>query len=108
MPLATPAPRALSTEGDGSNTTPPPSLISFAPPSSCGTNFFEFNTDGGSSSYYEQGPRAAQHSCFPSGYSVTSDFFYSPGWCPDGYTEACSSELVVAPRTETHFTCCPS
>ncbi|KAI1344300.1 hypothetical protein F5Y15DRAFT_366109 [Xylariaceae sp. FL0016] len=90
--------------------TPPalPPLTSFSPPSKCLGDgaFFEFKSD--SSTYYIQGPRGVQTSCFPPSYSANTNTFYSPGWCPDGYTEAHSWTKTLSPLTETHFTCCPS
>lgn len=45
--------------------------------------------------------------CFPSGWASTSQY-YSPGLCPAGYTEACSSLVSAGTVTETQATCCPT
>lgn len=46
--------------------------------------------------------------CYPSGYNPTvGGDYYSPGFCPSGYTEACSSANSAGTVTEWAYTCCP-
>jgi hypothetical protein len=57
--------------------------------------------------YLSQGP-TDWRSCFPSGYEAKTDFYYSPGVCPSGYSIASSSVLSIGVSSETRATCCPS
>ncbi|KAJ5633081.1 hypothetical protein N7490_009420 [Penicillium lividum] len=83
-------------------TTPIPLTTTFSPPPSCTTDtwFLEYlsstylyNTVISATSAewcLSQGPEDWS-SCFPSGYSPSTDFYYSPGVCPSGYTIATQS-----------------
>lgn len=72
----------------------------FSPAPSCTNDFYTAPT------YYSiGGPLASE--CFPSGWASTSQYF-SPGICPTGYTEACSSLSTYGTLVETFATCCPT
>jgi len=73
----------------------------FAPAPSCTADFY---TEG---IYYSiGGPSPSQ--CFPSGWASLSQYF-SPGVCPEGYTQACSKMVVTGgTKIETQATCCPT
>lgn len=75
----------------------------FIPAPSCTTDIY---TNTASNFYYLGDSPSA---CFPTGWASTSQFF-SPGVCPQGYTQACSStQLVSGGRAvETQATCCPT
>jgi hypothetical protein len=76
-----------------------PLTTTFTPVPSCTTNFYTLPI------YYSiGGPLASQ--CFPSGWVSTSQYF-SPGICPNGYTQACSSLSISGTDVETQATCCP-
>ncbi|KAK0740704.1 hypothetical protein B0T18DRAFT_331036 [Schizothecium vesticola] len=65
----------------------------------------------GSVSRYEQGPLFTSGSnCFPSAYDASPQNYYSPGFCPHGYTAACSSTNRIQTRAaeETVLVCCPT
>ncbi|KAK8129112.1 hypothetical protein PG984_010220 [Apiospora sp. TS-2023a] len=51
--------------------------------------------------------RSATSECYPSGFEIRSDAFYSPGLCPSGWTSACGTPEVIGTITETRATCCP-
>ncbi|KAF8860665.1 hypothetical protein BDZ45DRAFT_304603 [Acephala macrosclerotiorum] len=89
---------STSPSSTGTITSAPALTTTFTPAASC-TNDFYTNTE--SNWYSIGGPLASQ--CFPSGWASTSQYF-SPGICPDGYTQACSS----LNGAETRATCCPS
>ena len=100
-------------------TAPLPLTTTFSPPSACTTDtwYIEYvkgtyyYTTSISNSlegwYFSQGP-TDWSSCFPSGYEATTDFYYSPGVCPSGYSIASSSVLSIGVSSETRATCCPS
>lgn len=49
--------------------------------------------------------------CLPSGFMPYNRYFYSPGVCPSGYTEACYTQSIPSTRNnrpETRITCCPT
>ncbi|KAK0654756.1 hypothetical protein B0T16DRAFT_287022, partial [Cercophora newfieldiana] len=61
--------------------------------------------DGG---WWAEGPlQTDPYDCFPESYNPTIKNFYSPGFCPQGYTPGCTSKNTVASLTETVYTCCP-
>lgn len=71
----------------------------FFPSPSCTNDFYTAGI------YYSiGGPLASE--CFPSGWRSTSQYF-SPGICPTGYTQACSSLSTSGTEVETFATCCP-
>src|SRR5256885_2077011 len=43
--------------------------------------------------WWQLGPSNAPQ-CLPPNYQSSSDFYYSPGVCPSGYTEACTSSVI--------------
>ncbi|ERS96784.1 hypothetical protein HMPREF1624_06993 [Sporothrix schenckii ATCC 58251] len=89
-----------------------PSLTTtFVPSPSCTIDVYKMPYPGitcaiGSSlipcEYYHLGVDSSVSNCFPSGWSATK--YFSPGVCPEGYTEACSSTVGA----ETRATCCPT
>jgi len=96
----------------------------FRAPSTCTTTLpqiFQVHAGAGDSSsdddqpqyHYVQGPLYTPGSdCFPTGYDASPSNYYSPGFCPHGYTEACTrTEPVAKTRAdeqETAFICCPT
>jgi hypothetical protein len=100
-------------------TTPLALTTTFSPPPDCFTDtwYIEYvtgeyyYTTSISNSlegwYLSQGP-TNWRTCFPSGYEATTDFYYSPGVCPSGYSIAKSSVLSIGVSSETRATCCPS
>ena len=84
----------------------------FRAPSSCTTTTPQiYQIWTGKESRYEQGPLFTSGSnCFPSGYNPLSDNYYSPGFCPHGYTAACTrtGSQRTATQTETALICCPT
>jgi len=79
-------------------------------PSSCTTPAPQlYQVRSRDSSSYVQGPLfTAGSDCFPKGYDPAPANYYSPGWCPAGYTTACSSLASVSTATETAVICCPT
>ncbi|KUJ10711.1 uncharacterized protein LY89DRAFT_249366 [Mollisia scopiformis] len=73
-----------------------PLTTTFTPSPACTNDFYTAPT------YYSIGGPLAS-TCFPSGWASTSQYF-SPGVCPEGYTQACASISA----SETFATCCPS
>ncbi|KAK0748493.1 hypothetical protein B0T21DRAFT_23293 [Apiosordaria backusii] len=88
-----------------------PLTTTFSAPSSCSTalsNFYEV-FEGEKDSSYVQGPLFPTHKdCFPSGYDPEPTKYYSPGFCPQEYTAACSSIRTSSTVTETAVACCPN
>jgi hypothetical protein len=86
----------------------------FTPSPYCTNEYWRVNETGTYSQdnqintyqYMTLGPPSTSD-CFPTGYNEAKSIFYSPGVCPDGYTEACSSTVNVGTLTETRATCCP-
>ncbi|KAE9377936.1 hypothetical protein N431DRAFT_461505 [Stipitochalara longipes BDJ] len=75
----------------------------FTPAPSCTTDLYTVT----SGTYYSiGGPSASISQCFPSGWQSLSQYF-SPGVCPQGYTQACSDLSGSDVVTETRATCCP-
>ncbi|KAK4239273.1 hypothetical protein C8A03DRAFT_14330 [Achaetomium macrosporum] len=87
-----------------------PLTTTFRAPSSCTTTTPQlYQVRSGSDSRYVEGPLFTSDSdCFPSGYDPTPTNYYSPGWCPYGYTTACSSLASLRTETETAVICCPT
>lgn len=85
-----------------------PLTTTFEAPSSCTTTTPQlYQSWSGSTSRYVEGPLYTSDSdCFPSGYNPNN--YYSPGWCPSGYTTACSSLASASTETETAVICCPT
>ncbi|KAL2016514.1 hypothetical protein VTK56DRAFT_3442 [Thermocarpiscus australiensis] len=82
----------------------------FRVPSSCTSSAAQlYQVWSGSDSSYVQGPLFTPGSdCFPSGYDPAPTNYYSPGFCPHGYTTACSSLTTVSVEMETAVICCPT
>lgn len=87
-----------------------PLTTTFRAPSSCATATAQlYQVWSGADSSYVQGPLyTADSDCFPSGYDPAPTNYYSPGWCPHGYSAACSSLASVSTETETAVICCPT
>ncbi|KAK4175897.1 hypothetical protein QBC36DRAFT_17249 [Triangularia setosa] len=88
-----------------------PLTTTFSAPSSCSTAFSNFYEvfEGEKESSYVQGPLFPTHKdCFPSGYDPAPTKYYSPGFCPQEYTAACSSLRTSSTVTETAIACCPN
>ncbi|RFU26333.1 hypothetical protein B7463_g10006, partial [Scytalidium lignicola] len=79
-----------------------PLTTTFTPAASC-THDFYTNVQ---SNYYSIGGQSPSQ-CFPSGWASMSQYF-SPGVCPDGYTQACYDWSASGTNTETRATCCPT
>ncbi|CAG8224675.1 unnamed protein product [Penicillium salamii] len=102
-----------------SATTPLALTTTFSPPASCTTDTWYVEYLSGSyyfttsiadpleGWFFSQGP-SDWSSCFPSGYKTTTDFYYSPGVCPSGYSIASATTLSIGTNAETRATCCPS
>lgn len=82
----------------------------FRAPSSCTTNAPQlYQVWSEQESHYVEGPLFTQDSdCYPSGYDPAPTNYYSPGWCPYGYTTGCSSLASTGTVTETAVICCPT
>ncbi|KAK3293327.1 uncharacterized protein B0H64DRAFT_210423 [Chaetomium fimeti] len=82
----------------------------FRAPSSCTTTTPQlYQVWSESESHYVEGPLFTSDSgCFPSGYDPAPTNYYSPGWCPYGYTTGCSSLASAGTVTETAVICCPT
>ncbi|KAK4120764.1 hypothetical protein N657DRAFT_692659 [Parathielavia appendiculata] len=87
-----------------------PLTTTFRAASSCTTATPQvYQVWSGAESSYVEGPLFTSGSdCFPSGYDPAPANYYSPGWCPYGYTTACSSLASVSTETETAVICCPT
>ncbi|KAL2265591.1 hypothetical protein VTJ83DRAFT_6691 [Remersonia thermophila] len=87
-----------------------PLTTAFEAPSSCSSDAAQIHQVwSGSASSYVAGPLFARDShCFPSGYGPEPTRYFSPGWCPRGYTTACSSVATAGRETETAVLCCPA
>ncbi|KAK5660896.1 hypothetical protein OQA88_12269 [Cercophora sp. LCS_1] len=88
-----------------------PLTTTFTAPSSCSTTTPQiYQIWSGTESRYEQGPLFTSGSnCFPSGYNPAPNNYYSPGFCPHGYTAACTSlDSQTKSATETALVCCPT
>ena len=87
-----------------------PLTTTFRAPSSCTTTTPQlYQVRSGTESSYVEGPLfTAGSNCFPSAYDPAPTNYYSPGWCPYGYTPACSSFASVSTATETAVICCPT
>ncbi|KAJ5351655.1 hypothetical protein N7452_000629 [Penicillium brevicompactum] len=100
-------------------TSPLALTTTFSPPAACTTETwiveyltgsYYFTTsvmEPGADWFFSQGP-IDWSSCFPSGYQVTTDFYYSPGICPSGYSIASATIVSLGTNTETRAACCPS
>lgn len=87
-------------------------MTTFRPPSTCTTatpQIYQIFT--GREYRFEQGPLFTSGSnCFPGGYDAAPNGYYSPGFCPHGYTAACTrkdSQKTTLP-VETALICCPT
>ncbi|KAK3315225.1 hypothetical protein B0H66DRAFT_606122 [Apodospora peruviana] len=96
-----------------------PLTTTFQAPSSCTTNTPQIYQIWTEKQYqYVQGPLFKQDSdCYPSGYDASPSAYYSPGFCPHGYTAACTSlgpgggssaTGAVQGDAETALICCPT
>ncbi|KAJ9302099.1 hypothetical protein DTO271G3_965 [Paecilomyces variotii] len=96
---------------------PLPLTTTFTPASSCLVDLYQVdNTEGvycgvGITTYLCQylqlGPTSTS-ACLPSGWNTGSTAYFSPGICPSGYRQACSSTVNIGTLVETRATCCPS
>ncbi|KAK4451783.1 hypothetical protein QBC34DRAFT_43032 [Podospora aff. communis PSN243] len=88
-----------------------PLTTTFRAPSSCTATPQIYQIFTGNEYRLEQGPLFTSGSnCFPPGYDAGPDRYYSPGFCPQGYTAACTktdSRQTRSP-TETALICCPT
>ncbi|EGS23593.1 uncharacterized protein CTHT_0002880 [Thermochaetoides thermophila DSM 1495] len=87
-----------------------PVTTTWQAPSGCATDAI-YQVWSGAESSYIQGPLYTRGShCFPSGYEPSPTQYYSPAWCPTGYTAACSSlsPVSLGLETETAVICCPT
>lgn len=94
-------------------TAVPALTTTFTPASSCTIDLYKLQYPGitcalGTSlipcEFFHLGVDSSASKCFPLGWSDSTAAYFSPGICPDGYTEACSSTVGA----ETRATCCPS
>ncbi|KAL6705202.1 hypothetical protein ACN47E_007162 [Coniothyrium glycines] len=84
----------------------------FTPDASClaSSNIWRIHTTcpGNDGCYYLlQGPPVTSD-CMPTNYNYDRKAYYSPAYCPAGYTAACSSLSITNRITETQYTCCPT
>jgi len=86
------------------STTGFPLTSTFTPPATCLSTLYYYDSPTGF--WVELGPSNAPD-CLPPNYQSSLGIYYSPGVCPSGYTEACSSSVLVDSLTETRATCCP-
>ncbi|KAK4144118.1 uncharacterized protein C8A04DRAFT_11845 [Dichotomopilus funicola] len=86
-----------------------PLTTTFTPPASCiATDPQLYQVWSRTSSSYVAGPLfTADSNCFPKSYNPVPTNYYSPGWCPHGYTIACSTLASTGIETETAAVCCP-
>lgn len=77
-------------------------------PSSCMAEYDRVYKIHSTDVWYWLQPGPISTSCFPSGYSASSEQYYSPGHCPSGFTPACSSSNAIGDVTETIHICCPT
>ncbi|KAH6621246.1 hypothetical protein B0J18DRAFT_411029 [Chaetomium sp. MPI-SDFR-AT-0129] len=86
-----------------------PLTTTFTPPASCiATDPQLYQVWSRTSSSYVAGPLFTPDSnCFPKSYNPAPTNYYSPGWCPHGYTIACSTLASTGIETETAAVCCP-
>ncbi|KAF2110951.1 hypothetical protein BDV96DRAFT_583181 [Lophiotrema nucula] len=85
-----------------------PLIASFSPPSGClspSTTWILYDQVG-ASSYFLQG-QTSTASCFPANYDPHTTAFYSPGFCPSGYTPVGAREGKPL-STDGTQTCCPT
>ncbi|KAK0651516.1 hypothetical protein B0T16DRAFT_81008 [Cercophora newfieldiana] len=88
-----------------------PLTTTFKAPSSCtATTPQIYQIFTGSQYRLEQGPLFTSGSnCFPRGYDAAPNRYYSPGFCPHGYTAACTrTNSQQTKATETALICCPT
>jgi hypothetical protein len=87
-------------------TTAVPALTTtFTPPASCLSTVYSYG--GSPDAHWDELGPADVLNCLPPAYQTTPGFFYSPGVCPEGYSQACSSVVAIGSLTETRATCCP-
>ncbi|KAI0388935.1 hypothetical protein F5Y17DRAFT_451014 [Xylariaceae sp. FL0594] len=58
--------------------------------------------------YYLLQGSVEQTICYPGGYTAGTSQFYSPAFCPTGFTAACQSLNPIGTDVETIVTCCPT
>lgn len=107
---ATAVPRIPDALGGSTMTATAPVTTTWQAPSGCATDAI-YQVWSGAESSYIQGPLYTRGShCFPSGYEPSPTQYYSPAWCPIGYTAACSSlsPVSLGLETETAVICCPT
>lgn len=80
--------------------SPTPLTTVFTPPAACFAQLY-WSYDGALQ-------LGGGTECLPSGPAPTRSASFSPGlYCPESWTVACSSEVVLGAVTETRATCCP-
>lgn len=92
-----------------------PLTTTFTPASGCNSVIsgivFTQTLDGGNTTthkYHSLGLSATSE-CYPPGFEVNSNAYYSPGICPSGWQSACGrQEAIGGSITETRVTCCPT
>ncbi|KAK6854067.1 hypothetical protein PG995_010879 [Apiospora arundinis] len=72
-----------------------------------GQVFTEHHGSNSATHKYHSLGRSATSDCYPLGFQLQPDAFYSPGICPSGWVIACSSLDAINTLTETRATCCP-
>ena len=100
------------------STGPLPLTTTFTPPPACttntwfieyvsGTNYYtEIITGTDTSWWLSLGPTETG-TCYPSGYQASTETYFSPGICPEGYWTAAQTVVTTDGDTETRGTCCP-
>ncbi|KAJ6031355.1 hypothetical protein N7540_002087 [Penicillium herquei] len=101
------------------STGPIPLTTTFTPPPACttntwfieyvsGTNYYtEILTGSNTSWWLSLGPTETA-TCYPSGYQASSETYFSPGICPEGYWTAAQTVVTNDGDSETRGTCCPN
>ncbi|KAI0181770.1 hypothetical protein GGR52DRAFT_55075 [Hypoxylon sp. FL1284] len=91
-----------------------PLTTTFTPASGCnsvisGIVYTQTLDDGNITTHkYHSLGLSATSKCYPPGFEVNSDAYYSPGICPSGWQSACGRQETILSYTETRVTCCPS
>jgi len=96
-----------------STSSPAPLTTLFVPPNSCFTDVYLYSfTSGETPQLAEESSNGINYlglpgtsNCLPTGWSPST--YFSPGFCPGGYTIACSFVNSIETVTETAAICCP-
>ncbi|KAJ5715229.1 uncharacterized protein N7483_012410 [Penicillium malachiteum] len=101
------------------STRPIALTTTFTPPPACttntwfieyvsGTNYYtEIITGSDTSWWLSLGPTETG-TCYPSGYQASTETYFSPGICPEGYWTAAQTVVTDDGDSETRGTCCPN